>query len=157
MESSMMCFVGGCEISAVTENRFLKGTSVYTCDAKTEQRGSYSKTICMGKPRYKKVSLDDIPQEAEADWRTGKIDAPRRGVVGAKKANIRTQGRPLQRGVPEKKRNVLRIFGGSAKGRKIISPDVYLRPMMGKVREALFSMVCNVFFSVWILKSKRMS
>jgi 16S rRNA (guanine(966)-N(2))-methyltransferase RsmD len=35
--------------------------------------------------------------------------------------------------------NRLRILGGIAKGKKINSPDVYLRPMMGKVREALFS------------------
>lgn len=35
--------------------------------------------------------------------------------------------------------NRLRIIAGSAKGKKIDSPDVYLRPMMAKVREALFS------------------
>lgn len=35
--------------------------------------------------------------------------------------------------------NRLRIIGGTAKGKKIDSPDVYLRPMMAKVREALFS------------------
>jgi 16S rRNA (guanine(966)-N(2))-methyltransferase RsmD len=35
--------------------------------------------------------------------------------------------------------NRLRIIAGSAKGKKIESPDVYLRPMMAKVREALFS------------------
>lgn len=35
--------------------------------------------------------------------------------------------------------NNLRIIGGSAKGKKLLSPDVYLRPMMSKVREALFS------------------
>ena len=35
--------------------------------------------------------------------------------------------------------NRLRIIGGSAKGKKIESPEVYLRPMMAKVREALFS------------------
>jgi 16S rRNA (guanine(966)-N(2))-methyltransferase RsmD len=35
--------------------------------------------------------------------------------------------------------NRLRIIAGTAKGKKIDSPDVYLRPMMAKVREALFS------------------
>ncbi|KAJ1441154.1 RNA methyltransferase [Ochromonadaceae sp. CCMP2298] len=35
--------------------------------------------------------------------------------------------------------NRLRITGGTARGKKIDSPDVYLRPMMAKVREALFS------------------
>eukprot|EP00584_Thalassiosira_punctigera_P005513 CAMPEP_0172527822 /NCGR_PEP_ID=MMETSP1067-20121228/2392_1 /TAXON_ID=265564 ORGANISM="Thalassiosira punctigera, Strain Tpunct2005C2" /NCGR_SAMPLE_ID=MMETSP1067 /ASSEMBLY_ACC=CAM_ASM_000444 /LENGTH=335 /DNA_ID=CAMNT_0013311631 /DNA_START=379 /DNA_END=1386 /DNA_ORIENTATION=+ len=33
----------------------------------------------------------------------------------------------------------LRILGGSVRGRKLESPDVYLRPMMGKVREAVYS------------------
>jgi len=33
----------------------------------------------------------------------------------------------------------LKIIAGSAKGKKLDSPEVYLRPMMAKVREALFS------------------
>lgn len=33
----------------------------------------------------------------------------------------------------------LKVLGGTHKGRLISSPDVYLRPMMGKVKEALFS------------------
>ena len=33
----------------------------------------------------------------------------------------------------------LRILGGAVRGRRLASPDVYLRPMMGKVREAVFS------------------
>ena len=33
----------------------------------------------------------------------------------------------------------LKILGGIARGRKLISPDVYLRPMMGKVKEAVYS------------------
>ena len=33
----------------------------------------------------------------------------------------------------------LKILGGIAKGRRLDSPDVYLRPMMGKVREAVYS------------------
>lgn len=35
--------------------------------------------------------------------------------------------------------NKLRIIAGKARGKKLESPDVYLRPMMAKVREALFS------------------
>ena len=31
--------------------------------------------------------------------------------------------------------NRLRIMGGTAKGKKIDSPDVYLRPMMAKVSQ----------------------
>jgi len=33
----------------------------------------------------------------------------------------------------------LRIIGGSARGKRLDSPEVHLRPMMSKVREALFS------------------
>lgn len=33
----------------------------------------------------------------------------------------------------------LKILGGIAKGRKLESPEVYLRPMMGKVKEAVYS------------------
>merc|ERR1719203_603780 len=33
----------------------------------------------------------------------------------------------------------LRIISCSAKGKRLVSPDVYLRPMMGKVRQALYS------------------
>jgi 16S rRNA (guanine966-N2)-methyltransferase len=34
---------------------------------------------------------------------------------------------------------MLKIIGGTARGRRLDSPTVYLRPMMGKVREALYS------------------
>ncbi|KAL3826525.1 hypothetical protein ACHAXA_004362 [Cyclostephanos tholiformis] len=33
----------------------------------------------------------------------------------------------------------LRVLGGSVRGRKLESPNVYLRPMMGKVKEAVYS------------------
>lgn len=33
----------------------------------------------------------------------------------------------------------LRVLGGSVRGRKLESPTVYLRPMMGKVKEAVYS------------------
>ena len=33
----------------------------------------------------------------------------------------------------------LKILGGSCRGRKLDSPNVYLRPMMGKVKEAVYS------------------
>lgn len=35
--------------------------------------------------------------------------------------------------------SMLKISAGSAKGRRLNSPNVFLRPMMGKVREAVFS------------------
>ena len=50
---------------------------------------------------------------------------------------IRPQGKQRKQEISNPNR--LRIIGGSAKGKKIESPEVYLRPMMGKVREALYS------------------
>jgi 16S rRNA (guanine(966)-N(2))-methyltransferase RsmD len=47
------------------------------------------------------------------------------------------QGSPREREIINPNR--LRIIAGTAKGKKIDSPNVYLRPMMAKVREALFS------------------
>ena len=34
---------------------------------------------------------------------------------------------------------MLKILGGTARGKRLDSPSVYLRPMMGKVREAIYS------------------
>ena len=38
----------------------------------------------------------------------------------------------------------LRITGGSARGRRLRSPPVYVRPAMGKVREAVFSILSEL-------------
>jgi 16S rRNA (guanine966-N2)-methyltransferase len=57
---------------------------------------------------------------------------------GSNAAQLRAQGK----GRDTKRYNNpsnLRILGGSHKGRKLESPDVYLRPMMGKVKEAVYS------------------
>ena len=42
-----------------------------------------------------------------------------------------SQGKPREKEIINP--NKLRILGGVAKGKKIDSPDVYLRPMMAKV------------------------
>ena len=57
------------------------------------------------------------------------------GGSGGKR--VMSQGRAREREISNPNR--LRIIAGTAKGKKIDSPDVYLRPMMAKVREALFS------------------
>ena len=44
---------------------------------------------------------------------------------------IISQGKPREKEIINP--NKLRILGGVAKGKKIDSPDVYLRPMMAKV------------------------
>jgi 16S rRNA (guanine966-N2)-methyltransferase len=61
----------------------------------------------------------------------------RRGSGGSKGPKLQKQG--IQRDVNINSPNLLRISAGIAKGRKLLSPNVYLRPMMGKVREAVFS------------------
>lgn len=57
---------------------------------------------------------------------------------GTKSAQLRPQGlsRDTQR---YNNPSNLRVLGGSVRGRKLESPTVYLRPMMGKVKEAVYS------------------
>lgn len=83
------------------------------------------------------------PSGSEMTVKPGKIRAPRqmrgggrvrRGVVspqGKKYSTVRLPPNPPG----------LRVSSGVARGRRILSPNVYLRPMMSKVREALFSML----------------
>lgn len=52
--------------------------------------------------------------------------------------------RPQATRVIGAKRTQLRIFAGTARGRKLESPSTLLRPMMGKVREALFSTLTSL-------------
>ena len=56
---------------------------------------------------------------------------------GSKNPRLRAQGKAREAGLNNP--SLLRIFGGTARGRRLDSPSVYLRPMMGKVREALYS------------------
>lgn len=73
-------------------------------------------------------------------WRTPKVRASRpiRGVRRSAQGQVRVQGsqNAVRRPPPG-----TRVTSGTARGRKLRSPNVYLRPMMGKVREALFSML----------------
>jgi len=87
--------------------------------------------------------------QAEADAAAGllprtKVRAPRRLRNGrpAGEQEASTKG-PRPQGKADSVRELQRlsITGGSARGRRLRTPDVYLRPMMSRVREALFSMV----------------
>ena len=62
------------------------------------------------------------------------------GGSGPKK--ILSQGQPRARQIFNP--NKLKIIAGVAKGKKLESPSVYLRPMMAKVREALFSTLGHI-------------
>jgi len=56
---------------------------------------------------------------------------------GTSQPTLRPQGK-IRLGANNNPSN-LKILGGTARGRHLSSPDVYLRPMMGKVREAVYS------------------
>uniref|UniRef100_A0A6V1VNJ1 Uncharacterized protein n=1 Tax=Heterosigma akashiwo TaxID=2829 RepID=A0A6V1VNJ1_HETAK len=66
----------------------------------------------------------------------------KRSSGGSGERRIRAQGKKREGGFNNP--NKLRVMGGIARGRKIESPDVFLRPMMGKVKEALFSSLTNM-------------
>lgn len=59
----------------------------------------------------------------------------RRG--GSSNPKLRPQGQARESNLNNPA--MLRISAGSARGRRLESPNVYLRPMMGKVKEAVFS------------------
>ena len=59
------------------------------------------------------------------------------GMGGSMNPQLRPQGKAREAGLNNP--SLLKILGGTAKGRRLDSPQVYLRPMMGKVKEAVFS------------------
>lgn len=60
-----------------------------------------------------------------------------KGSGGSANPRLRPQGKAREAGLNNP--SLLKILGGSQKGRRLDSPQVYLRPMMGKVKEALYS------------------
>lgn len=60
-----------------------------------------------------------------------------KGAGGSSNPRLRPQGKAREAGMNNPSN--LKILGGSARGRRLDSPEVYLRPMMGKVREAVYS------------------
>jgi 16S rRNA (guanine966-N2)-methyltransferase len=72
---------------------------------------------------------DDDEKSSSSSPGDALLAGKRIGKQGYSRLTARSQNNPSN----------LKILGGIARGRKLVSPDVYLRPMMGKVREALFS------------------
>lgn len=64
-------------------------------------------------------------------------DTREKGSGGSANPRLRPQGKARSAGLNNPSN--LKIFGGTARGRRLDSPSVYLRPMMGKVREAVYS------------------
>uniref|UniRef100_A0A7S3AB09 Uncharacterized protein n=1 Tax=Rhodosorus marinus TaxID=101924 RepID=A0A7S3AB09_9RHOD len=101
-------------------------------------------TACQRRKTGTKWIMAAEESEASSEkekYKLGKVSAPRASKYGKRKfqvGNVKQQGKKYVEYVPAPQ---LRITGGSAKGRKLTSPDVYMRPMMGKVREAVYSMV----------------
>jgi len=65
------------------------------------------------------------------------VPAQFRKKGGSQNPRLRPQGKAREAGLNNP--GMLQISAGTAKGRRLDSPDVYLRPMMGKVREAVYS------------------
>ena len=65
-------------------------------------------------------------------------------IIGGGSANpkLRPQGKAREAGLNNP--SMLKILGGVAKGRRLDSPEVYLRPMMGKVKEAVYSTFTSI-------------
>lgn len=82
-------------------------------------------------------------ESTEDKWTTEKVRAPRRQRGGGRerRGSIRIQGKYYRPKALPPQPPGLRVSSGTARGRRIKSPNVYLRPMMAKVREALFSML----------------
>jgi hypothetical protein len=66
----------------------------------------------------------------------GKVQAirQRKGAATGIRGSVKTQGKKWDNLTPVPPS--IRVASGTAKGRKLTTPDVYLRPMMGKVNFA---------------------
>ena len=102
------------------------------------------------------LCADQLPTEPIRAPRRIKGDKPRnwdKGLSESKKRRIvrggslGPKGKAAVAARPQGRANQLRelqrltITGGTARGRRLITPGVYMRPMMSRVREALFSML----------------
>ena len=97
---------------------------------KDESRKPYTRL------KRENININDISSNSKTSTSTSTTSPkPKSGGSGTKK--IMNQGLAREQGINNP--NKLRIIAGTAKGKKIESPDMYLRPMMAKVREALYS------------------
>ena len=92
--------------------------------------------------RSGRVSLEAVEVSEAEDKLNVKIKAHRksRGIRPGEKALSRT-ARQQGKATPLRDIQKLYVTGGDCRGRKIRTPDVFLRPMMSRVREALFSIL----------------
>ncbi|CEM03521.1 unnamed protein product [Vitrella brassicaformis CCMP3155] len=88
-----------------------------------------------GVPDSRLVASRQVRGDMKTRYKLLKMPPPLKESGGSPR---RTQGR-VQAGTNNP--SMLRVGGGVMKGRKLTSPPVYLRPMMAKVREAVFNML----------------
>ena len=69
---------------------------------------------------------------------------------GSSSPKLRPQGKARAAGLNNPSN--LKILGGTARGRRLDSPEVYLRPMMGKVREVCTVVMLEVCFDFFLQK-----
>ena len=76
--------------------------------------------------------------------RMGKVEATRqrKGEATGIRGSVKTQGKKWDNITPVPPS--IRVASGTAKGRKLTTPDVYLRPMMGKVRRFDVTSLCTL-------------
>jgi len=96
---------------------------------------------CVAPCRSGRVSLEAVETSGEGKLNR-KVKAYRktRGLRPGEKALSRT-ARQQGKAAPLREIQKLYVTGGDCRGRKIRTPDVFLRPMMSRVREALFSIL----------------
>lgn len=95
----------------------------------TEMPANLKRTIRANRPTLGHV----VPKKAKT-----RQFRPPSEIGGNEGAQLRPQGRDRDTGRYNNPSN-LKILGGTSRGRKLESPQVYLRPMMGKVKEAVYS------------------
>lgn len=81
--------------------------------------------------------------EEELAQLAGNVTSQQSRTKAVLAAPRRMRGQRITQGKDRNPRSDLRLYitGGDQRGRRLAAPDVYIRPMMARVREALFSML----------------
>jgi 16S rRNA (guanine966-N2)-methyltransferase len=102
-------------------------TTINTADLAQELPANLKRHVTAKRPTLGHV----VPKNSQS-----RKFRPDEGGSGSSQLRAQGQARDSQR---YNNPSNLRILGGSCRGRKLESPTVYLRPMMGKVKEAVYS------------------
>lgn len=137
----------GCKYYRVSAYSFVPRSSARTASS-TDNWRKHADSMTMKK--RPPMPIQDIPSDGEIPQNLKRKVVARRQLRGdivpqkgrqkggTSEPKLRPQGKSLQTSNQNNPSN-LKILGGSARGRHLSSPTVFLRPMMGKVREAVYS------------------